>query len=428
MKFFSKFLITFTTTTFFVLFFIAYIHLNKNINWNESYYFIIFSTPFFTFFFQSYLNLYSSLRIQITEIFKIFFKWIIIFLIFVLLGFLTKLNDSVSRLLIGFLFLSSAIANIFFYLIINWTNRKFNYPKKILVIYDANPKKLTSKLSEYYEILDTLNFDNLDESIIDQKKPETIILYLSFSNVGFVKNFSIKCLDTSYEILWLPSDEDNYSFEDKFFDYFGRKGFSINSSPLSNKANGFLKRTVDFFGSFLLIVTLSPFFLFFFILIRFDSKGSPIYLQNRHGLNGRVFKMFKFRSMSIKNNENFLVASKDDIRITRVGKFIRKYSIDELPQLFNVLIGQMSLVGPRPHATEMNDYLSEQIDGYMARHKVKPGITGLAQINGYRGGAELSDMKKRLEFDLRYINTWSITEDIKILFKTIPSLFKKNIY
>ena len=88
----------------------------------------------------------------------------------------------------------------------------------------------------------------------------------------------------------------------------------------------------------------------------------------------------------------------------------------------------MSLVGPRPHATEMNDYLSEQIDGYMARHKVKPGITGLAQINGYRGGAELSDMKKRLEFDLRYINTWSITEDIKILFKTIPSLFKKNIY
>ena len=428
MKLFSKFLITLSTTAFFISFLNIYIHLNKNINWSESYVFIGLTIPFFTFFFQSYLNLYSSLRIQITEIFLIFLKWLIIFLIFTMIGFLTKLNDSVSRLLIGFLFLSSTIFNLIFYLIINFIEKKFNNPKKLLIIYDIDPKKLTSQLNDHYEILETLNFNNLNESIIDQKKPETIILYLSFANVSFVKNFSVKFLDASYEILWLPSDENNYNFEDKFFSFFGKKAFSINSSPLSNRANGLIKRCIDFFGSLLLILLLTPLLLIIFVLIRIDSKGFPIYLQNRNGLNGKVFSMFKFRSMTLKNNSDFSVAKKDDVRITKVGKFIRRYSLDELPQLFNVLIGQMSLVGPRPHAVEMNDILSNQIDGYMARHRVKPGITGLAQINGFRGGAELSDMKKRLEFDLKYINSWSLIGDIKILLGTFPSLFSKDIF
>ena len=132
--------------------------------------------------------------------------------------------------------------------------------------------------------------------------------------------------------------------------------------------------------------------------------------------------------MRFEENDHFIVASRGDRRITYVGSILRRLSLDELPQLFNVFFGQMSLVGPRPHAVEMNDEMNQKIDGFMARHKVKPGITGLAQIKGYRGGDELEHMKKRLNYDLKYINKWSLLLDIKILLKTIPSLVKDKAY
>jgi len=141
-------------------------------------------------------------------------------------------------------------------------------------------------------------------------------------------------------------------------------------------------------------------------------------------LNGEVIKIYKFRTMtSLEDGDVVVQATKNDARITKVGKYLRRYSLDELPQFFNVLQGSMSIVGPRPHALVHNEYYRELIDGYMQRHKVKPGITGWAQVNGLRGETDtIEKMKGRIDFDLYYINHWSIGLDLKIILLTIYSL------
>jgi putative colanic acid biosynthesis UDP-glucose lipid carrier transferase len=155
--------------------------------------------------------------------------------------------------------------------------------------------------------------------------------------------------------------------------------------------------------------------------IRMDSNGPVLFRQKRYGLDGREILVLKFRSMSVieDGKQAFSAASRGDARITRVGAFLRRTSIDELPQLFNVLEGSMSIVGPRPHAVAMNEHYRRAIPGYMVRHKVKPGITGWAQVNGYRGGDDLESMRKRIELDLAYLRHWSLWLDLRILFKTI---------
>ena len=167
------------------------------------------------------------------------------------------------------------------------------------------------------------------------------------------------------------------------------------------------------------------------ILIKLDSPGPVIFRQSRTGWNGREFHIWKFRSMEVHQpqSEDLKQATRDDDRITGIGRFIRKTSIDELPQLFNVLSGSMSMVGPRPHAIQHNTDYDKRINAYMTRHRIKPGITGLAQINGYRGETDTLDkMKKRVEYDMQYINNWSFWLDIEILLKTIPALLKNEAY
>ena len=132
--------------------------------------------------------------------------------------------------------------------------------------------------------------------------------------------------------------------------------------------------------------------------------------------------------MKIHDTSEYVQTTKNDTRVTAIGKFIRKYSIDELPQLFNVIFGQMSLVGPRPHAVEINRKYDKKIDKFMSRHRAKPGITGLAQINGYRGGDDLESMKMRTFYDLKYLNNWSLYLDLKILLKTPIELLKKDVF
>jgi putative colanic acid biosynthesis UDP-glucose lipid carrier transferase len=153
--------------------------------------------------------------------------------------------------------------------------------------------------------------------------------------------------------------------------------------------------------------------------------------QKRYGLDGREIMVLKFRSMTVTEDGKaaFVAAARGDARITRVGAFIRKTSIDELPQLMNVLEGSMSIVGPRPHAVAMNEHFRRAIPGYMVRHKVKPGITGWAQVNGYRGGDDLESMRKRIELDLAYMRHWSLWLDLRILFKTISVVWAdRNAY
>jgi lipopolysaccharide/colanic/teichoic acid biosynthesis glycosyltransferase len=171
-----------------------------------------------------------------------------------------------------------------------------------------------------------------------------------------------------------------------------------------------------------------PVLLLVSVAIKFSSAGPIFFHQKRQGLNGQVFKMLKFRSMKLHDDSSYVQTQMNDTRITKIGGFLRKYSIDELPQLINVLRGDMSLVGPRPHALDINKKYKKTINKFMSRHKVRPGMTGLAQVKGYRGGDNLEDMKMRTFYDLKYINSWSLFLDIKILLKTIPALFEEKAY
>ena len=180
----------------------------------------------------------------------------------------------------------------------------------------------------------------------------------------------------------------------------------------------------------LLIVTL-PFTALIALAIKLDSPGPVFFIQQRHGYNHQTINVFKFRTMTVlQDGEEVKQAVKNDDRVTRVGAFLRKTSLDELPQLLNVLNAEMSLVGPRPHALVHNNYYSNVLDKYAKRHKVKPGITGLAQIRGLRGETDTLDkMRQRAEADVYYIDNWSFWMDLKILVKTPLSLLRhRDVY
>ncbi|QEN05675.1 exopolysaccharide biosynthesis polyprenyl glycosylphosphotransferase [Thiospirochaeta perfilievii] len=218
-----------------------------------------------------------------------------------------------------------------------------------------------------------------------------------------------------------------YSFiGSNILDFKGIPVLEFNS-PSIGFSSRTIKRTVDIFGSLFGLIVLSPIFLILSLLVKFTSKGPIFYGQERMTREGRVFKMWKFRSMKV-NAEN--IGSgwtvKDDPRRTVIGPFLRASSLDELPQLWNVLIGQMSLVGPRPERPIFIDQFKDEIPAYMLRHKMKAGITGWAQINGWRGDTSIS---RRIECDLYYIKNWSIFLDIKILLLTfIKGFINKNAY
>ena len=167
------------------------------------------------------------------------------------------------------------------------------------------------------------------------------------------------------------------------------------------------------------------------VLVKLTSPGPVFFRQRRYGLDGREIRVWKFRTMSVcEDGPQAVQATRNDPRVTRLRRNLRRTSLDELPQLFNVLDGSMSLVGPRPHAHALNEEFRTQIGGYMLRHKVKPGITGLAQVNGWRGETDSPEkMQKRIEFDHRYIREWSLWMDVKILAKTVLVVLSgKNAY
>ncbi|MGI2170508.1 undecaprenyl-phosphate glucose phosphotransferase [Shewanella sp. MF05960] len=205
---------------------------------------------------------------------------------------------------------------------------------------------------------------------------------------------------------------------------------SVFESPV-NGMKRFYKRSFDIVFSFCAIVAISPVLLAVSIAVYMSSPGAILFKQDRYGLDGRKIKVWKFRSMTVTENSNKVVqASKGDARITKVGAFIRRTSLDELPQFFNVLKGDMSVVGPRPHAVAHNEEYRKLVTYYMLRHKVLPGITGWAQVNGWRGETDTLDkMEKRVEYDLAYIRNWSLWWDVKIVFMTFFKGFVgKNVY
>lgn len=211
-------------------------------------------------------------------------------------------------------------------------------------------------------------------------------------------------------------------------DILGLPVINIRHVPLTNTFYAAMKRTMDIAGALCAIILFSPVMLFSAIMIKITSPGPLIFKQDRVGLHNHTFMMYKFRSMDVQapEKEKSKWTVKNDPRVTNFGKFMRKTSIDELPQLFNVLKGEMSLVGPRPERPFFVEKFKEEIPRYMIKHQVRPGMTGWAQVNGYRGNTSI---KKRIEYDLYYIENWTLGLDVKILFLTIfKGFINKNAY
>ncbi|HEY3488101.1 MAG TPA: undecaprenyl-phosphate glucose phosphotransferase [Gammaproteobacteria bacterium] len=214
-------------------------------------------------------------------------------------------------------------------------------------------------------------------------------------------------------------------------DIAGLPVLNLSVTPMDG-LNRCIKWLEDWVGASIILLLISPLLLIIAIGIKLSSPGPILFKQLRHGWDGRPIRVYKFRTMVCHTEDEGVItqASPNDKRVTKFGAFLRRTSLDELPQFFNVLQGRMSIVGPRPHAIEHNHEYMEQIDGYMLRHKVKPGITGWAQINGYRGETKtLEEMKKRVEYDLFYIENWSLWFDVRIICLTfLKGFIHRNAY
>jgi putative colanic acid biosynthesis UDP-glucose lipid carrier transferase len=273
---------------------------------------------------------------------------------------------------------------------------------------------------------------NLDELLQRARRGDLDIIYITFPMRAETRIREVleKLADTTASVYIVP---DFFVFEllhARWTNINGLPAVSVFESPLYG-VDGLAKRSVDLLlGSLALAAVAIP-MLIIAAIIKLTSTGPVFFRQRRYGLDGREIQVWKFRTMTCcDDGENVPQAKRDDDRITRVGRSLRRTSLDELPQLFNVLDGSMSLVGPRPHATAHNEQYRTLIDGYMLRHKVKPGITGLAQVNGYRGETEtLEKMELRVACDHQYIREWSFWMDVRILVKTLRVvLTQRNAY
>ncbi|NIZ07449.1 undecaprenyl-phosphate glucose phosphotransferase [Pseudoalteromonas sp. HF66] len=273
---------------------------------------------------------------------------------------------------------------------------------------------------------------NLEQLVADCKEGGIDRVYIVLPPQAYERRkWLVKELADSTASVYIVPDVFTYQLLHSRSDtIMGIPTISIYDSPLDG-SNAIIKRIEDIVLSTLILIMISPVLLGLALAVKFTSKGPVFFKQNRYGIDGKPIKVWKFRSMNVmEDGAKVTQATKNDSRFTPIGQFIRKTSLDELPQFINVLQGQMSIVGPRPHAVAHNEEYRKLVDGYMLRHKVKPGITGWAQINGWRGETDTLDkMEKRIEFDLEYIRNWSLLFDLKIVFLTIfKGFINKNAY
>lgn len=287
---------------------------------------------------------------------------------------------------------------------------------EIVGIYDDRKDRVPGSFEGYGVLGDT---DNL-MSYVRSHAIDRIIVTIPWSAEQRIVNLVAKLRQIPVRVDLIP---------DKLIWEFPSDVRRINGVPIVTVANSrieaqtdWIKRAEDLILGTLLLIAFFPIMIAAAIAIRVDSPGPILFRQKRSGFNNEVVEVYKFRSMYVDRAADPMVkqATKDDPRVTRVGRILRRSSIDELPQLLNVVMGQMSLVGPRPHALPHNHYFGKLVDGYFARHNVKPGITGWAQINGFRGETDtVQKMSDRVRFDLEYIERWSLLFDLKIIALTI---------
>jgi len=385
------------------------------------------------------------------EIRVLLFGWFLVISTLVMIAWLTGYSNQHSRdILLSWFFvvpLFLMASHTIQRLILNTMRRRGNNTRRIIIV---GAGKLGVNLAERIQGsewigMKIIGFFDDDHSKIGHELNGIKVLGNVDATYAYVKN---KNIDHVYFALPMQAEErmrnlfnqlhdttaslylipDLFVFEllgAREHDIAGIPAFVLCETPFTG-AFGLLKRLEDIILSSVILLIIWPVLLLIATAIKFTSSGPIIFKQYRYGLNGKRIKVYKFCTMHVCDNDDTVIrqATHDDTRITPLGSFLRKTSLDELPQFFNVLQGNMSVVGPRPHAVAHNEQYRKLIKGYMWRHKVKPGITGWAQINGWRGETEtLNKMEKRVEFDLDYIRRWSILFDLKIVFLTIMKGF-----
>ncbi len=400
----------------------------------------------------------GAYRNFLRQIGRVLACWAFVIVSILIVAFLLKITDDVSRVWLVSWFVLGSIFLIFYRfaiktLVQKWTkagklkrrtvivgggkdaeflvnaiNKGANNDIELLGLFDERDDKRSPK-----EVAGCPKLGNINGLIefARQTKIDLIIVSLPLSAENRVLYMLTKLWVLPVDIR-LSAHMSKIRFEPKTYSFVGDVAvFDMANKPISDW-NMVFKWIFDKIVAILAIIILSPIMIITAIAIKLESRGPILFKQKRHGFNNEVFTIYKFRSMYVDQLDEKAEKQVDrnDKRVTRVGKFIRKTSIDELPQLFNVLKNDLSIVGPRPHVLEgkaENKLYSEIIDGYFARHKVKPGITGWAQINGWRGGTDTADkILRRVEHDLYYIENWSLLFDLKILLLTPISLISKS--
>lgn len=264
--------------------------------------------------------------------------------------------------------------------------------------------------------------------ILPQNSLDEIAITLGLEEYYKLEKIVAECEKSGVHTKFIPDYGNIIPTKPYTEDLLGLPVINIRYVPLTNTFNAFAKRCMDVIGSIVCIIIFSPVMLLSAILVKATSKGPLIFAQERVGLHNKPFHMYKFRTMYVQTEEEEHKGwtKKDDPRVTSVGRFLRKTSLDEFPQLFNVLKGDMSLVGPRPERPQYVEKFREEIPRYMIKHQVRPGMTGWAQVNGYRGDTSI---RKRIEHDLYYIENWTLGLDVKILILTVfKGFINKNAY
>lgn len=348
------------------------------------------------------------------------------FMIFILVLYFIKQEHFSRQMLCIFFFINISLEFASRYLIrtILWKMRKQGLNQKhILMIGESQmAEQYMDRLRENpkwgYQVFAHLKDEEKLERILEGNELDEVVIALRAEDYGKLERIVDVCEKAGAHTKMIPDFGNVISTRPYIEDVQGIPVIHVRRVPLNIMRNRAAKRAVDLIGATVAIILFSPVMLLTVLVVALTEEGSVIYRQERVGLHNQVFYMYKFRSMIMQDEEKEKAewSTRNDPRITPVGKLIRRTSIDELPQLFNVLKGEMSLVGPRPERPQFVQKFRDEIPRYMVKHQVRPGMTGWAQINGYRGNTSI---EKRIEYDLYYIENWTMVFDMKILILTI---------
>ena len=390
--------------------------------------------------------------------FRLFKAWSATFCFLVVMAFLTKQSETYSRLLVVQLFVFGYFAQLFLHVVVRELQKRFTaharldnaliigagdlanflhqkisnnpwFGERVLgcVLINDSAEQGSADAKQRLPVLGHVT--DLDE-IVAKHAIRTVYLVTPLGGSEVINDVYLKLLDKCIAVNWVPDIFSLRLINHSVREIAGIPVLTLSETPLTGMSL-FLKNLEDRVLAALILLCASPVLLAVAIAIKIDSRGPVFFRQERMGWTGESFRIWKFRRMHVHQPENGVVkqAQKNDPRLTRVGAFIRKTSLDELPQLFNVLTGEMSLVGPRPHALQHDTLYSQDIVDYFARHNIKPGMTGLAQVRGFRGETkDIEQMIQRVDSDIEYINNWSLWLDFVILVRTLNAFTGKQAY